>query len=162
MEEIWVNIIGFKLYQVSNLGRVKSLRNNKILSQTIIFGYHLVRLTENSISKQHRVHRLVAEAFIPNPEFKETVNHEDGNKSNNNVNNLRWATQLENNVHAYQNGLNKGAIKKCFQYSLQFDLLRCFSSVKEAERLIGVSGVAQACHKHISTAGGYYWRHIEI
>ena len=123
MEEVWRDIKQYEgLYQVSNLGRVKSLerivtsRNQhktfertikeRILSPGIDSrGYHMVSLNQGGDSDSRLVHILVAEAFVPNPQNKYSVNHEDGNKLNNNVNNLTRATRSEQQLHAYKFGL---------------------------------------------------------
>lgn len=119
IKEEWKDIKNYEgLYQVSNLGNVKSLERNKsngkglvkidekILTQNITnWGYCKVALYKNGARKYYKVHRLVAEAFIPNPNNKEQINHIDGNKLNNNVNNLEWNTRIENMNHARINGL---------------------------------------------------------
>ena len=102
MDEIWKDIPEYEgLYQVSNLGRVKSLPKynqyiEKIMKFTTRSGYHNLILRKNGERKSKQVHRLVAEAFIPKTEGKDIVNHKDFNRKNNNVNNLEWVTQKEN------------------------------------------------------------------
>lgn len=117
--EIWKDIIGYEgLYQISNLGNVLSLekyidnkkgaiqyRPPKILKQyKNKFGYMRVYLTKNSIKKMYAVHRLVAIAFIDNPENKPCVNHIDNNRENNHLDNLEWCTYKENNNWAKKQG----------------------------------------------------------
>ena len=117
--EIWKDITGYEgIYQVSNFGRIKSLGRflkrgeSKIFVDEFIMsggstpiGYKTVNLTKNKVRKAFSVHRLVAEAFIPNPEGKPEVNHIDGDKLNNNYANLEWCTRRENLQHAYDTGL---------------------------------------------------------
>lgn len=103
-EEIWKDITGYEgLYQVSNLGRVKSLYDGGhkcfrylILKPSINNGYLYVKLTVNGKCKSKAIHRLVAEAFIPNPDNLEQINHIDENKQNNNIENLEWCTRSYN------------------------------------------------------------------
>lgn len=108
MYEIWKDIKGYEgLYQVSNFGRVKSLKystEGKILKgRHTGKGYLSVALFRNSVRKSTCIHRLVAQAFIPNPENKPEVNHIDENKLNNNVSNLEWVTPKENSNHGTRN-----------------------------------------------------------
>ena len=119
-DEVWKDIEGYEgLYQVSNFGNIKSLpriRHNgkgtyiqkeKLLKQTFTStGYKKVELCKDGKRKGFKVHRLVAIAFIPNPDNKPEVNHIDGNKINNNIDNLEWVTSSENTIHAYETGLN--------------------------------------------------------
>ena len=108
--EIWKDIAGYEGdYQVSNLGRVKSLyKGERILKpKRHTGGYLQTALYRNSKADYRFIHRLVAEAFISNPENKPTVNHLDGDKTNNRTDNLEWSTQHENNQHAVTTGLVK-------------------------------------------------------
>ena len=105
--EIWKDVAGFDgFYQISNMGRVKSVNGIRSLSYTRD-GYAKVRLLHDGKDKTYKVHRLVAEAFIPNTDNKETVNHKDGDKTNNKVENLEWADRSEQMLHAYILGLKK-------------------------------------------------------
>ena len=101
--EIWKDIVGYEgIYEVSNLGRVKRIKggqNRIMLNSKFKSGYLRTCLTFNSIEKTFRIHRLVATAFIPNPENKPFINHIDNNISNNNVSNLEWCTSQENRNH---------------------------------------------------------------
>lgn len=108
MEE-WKDIKGYEgLYQVSNQGRIRSFWHRRkgvdCLVQTSVYGYKYVTLHKEK-QRTFRVHRLVAEAFIPNPEGKPQVNHINGDKGDNRVTNLEWCTGSENMIHAYRNGL---------------------------------------------------------
>lgn len=123
IEEQWKDIVGYEgLYQISNFGRVKSICRlvntkskgketkrhiyEKILKNCINgCGYEYVCLSKKGKTKKHRIHRLVGEYFIPNPFNKPQLNHIDGNKLNNNINNLEWCNNSENMQHAVKMGL---------------------------------------------------------
>ena len=121
MEEVWKDIKGYEgMYQVSNLGRVRSLnriitnKNKKyeikgkiISNSTSKLGYKKVTLQSNGERKTFQVHRLVAQTFINNPNDKPQVNHIDGDKANNQVHNLEWVTSSENITHAFAIGLKQ-------------------------------------------------------
>lgn len=110
--EIWKPIPDYDGYQVSNFGRVKSFKQGKIIilkPALAIVGYLFVGLFKKKKKKKIRIHQLVACAFIPNPENKPEVNHRDGNKFNNCVDNLEWVTSSENQRHAVATGLTKNA-----------------------------------------------------
>lgn len=107
MEE-WKVIEGFEDYEVSTEGRVWSSKSNKVLKTWVSnCNYELIGLSYNGKTKHKTVHRIVAEAFIPNPYGKKQVNHKDGNKVNNKVTNLEWNTQSENMKHANTKGLTR-------------------------------------------------------
>ena len=104
--EIWMPINGYEgLYEVSNFGRIKSLRKNIILSLNNNGEYSRVNLSKDTKQKNKLVHILVAEAFISNPENKKFINHKKGNKKDNRATELEWMTQVENNKHSYDTGL---------------------------------------------------------
>lgn len=117
--EVWRPVEGFECeYEVSNLGRVRTLNffrvtkegkqypvKSRLLKQYEHNGYLHVNLPKNGRYKRFRVHRLVAAAFLPNTYNKPAVNHIDGNKQNNDVNNLEWCTLSENTRHAFAHGL---------------------------------------------------------
>lgn len=110
MTEKWKDVDGYDgLYKVSTLGRVKGKYRIKS-QQDNGKGYLMVRLNKNGESRWHLVHRLVAKAFIENPQNKPTVNHIDGNRKNNKFNNLEWATYSENNLHSYRYNGRKSAL----------------------------------------------------
>lgn len=111
MEELWKDVIGFEaLFSVSNMGNVFSKRTNKLLKLCVSDrGYYKVATKIGGRAGKNycfRVHRLVATAFLDNPEDKPSVNHKDGNKLNNRCSNLEWSTVSENMTHAYANGLH--------------------------------------------------------
>jgi hypothetical protein len=120
-KEIWKDIDGYEyMYQVSNLGNIRSLdryletsngkcvfkRGQLIKKCNHTGGYHLVMLHNNGITKNKFVHRLVAESFLDNKSGKRCVNHLNGNKKDNRVSNLEWVSHKENSIHAFKNDLN--------------------------------------------------------
>jgi hypothetical protein len=110
MQEEWKDIEGFEgTYQISDNGRVRSFCGGKphIMKQKTHKGYALVGLSKNGKQYLKQVHRLVALAFIDNPENKREVNHKDADKTNNTALNLEWVTPMENTIHAMQLGLRK-------------------------------------------------------
>ncbi|MBR3645557.1 MAG: NUMOD4 motif-containing HNH endonuclease [Lachnospiraceae bacterium] len=107
MEEIWKAVVGFEgLYEVSNLGKVRSLHwygGDKIVERALVDrpdGYKSICLSKNGKSKIHLIHRLVAEAFLPKIEGKDFVNHKDENRSNNRVENLEWCNKSYNQLYS--------------------------------------------------------------
>lgn len=142
MNEIWRPIKGYDGdYLVSNLGKVKSLKykNPKILKpRKNSSGYYAVVLCKNSIKKTLYVHRLVENAFIPNPENKPEVNHLNGDKSNNQVTNLDWVTHKQNVQHGWQTGLmenTRKATKHAWQTGLMENTRKSVSIAIESRKI---------------------------
>ena len=104
-KEVWMPINDYDNYEISSLGNVRNSNTYRILKLTNKGGYIFTGLSKNSIIKSYSVHRLVALAFIDNPENKPQVNHKDKNRSNNNVSNLEWSTASENNIHRSINAI---------------------------------------------------------
>lgn len=163
--EIWriVKNTNNKIF-VSNKGRIKSvLRDERILKPQINSkGYERIRITIDRVKKSFKVHRLVAEAFIPNPDNLPQVNHIDGNKRNNVVENLEWVTNKANAHHAIKNGLWKSVYigaarenesrKKPIIGIAPCGLRKEFNSVAEAERFMNsrhISDVLNGKRKHV-------------
>lgn len=190
MEEVWKTIIGYEeLYEVSNMGRVKSLsrtkkqgtgnyyRKEKILKSELNHkGYPVVSLYKKEIKKTKSIHRLVAKAFIPNPNNLPQVNHIDGNKKNNCVENLEWVTASENVKHAFENGLHKGGnygkfggkhnrAKKINQYDSNGNFIKTWDSIIDITRNLNIlsQNISKCCKKQYGrkTTGGYIWRYAD-
>ncbi len=179
MEEIWKDIKGYEgLYQVSNLGRIKSLSreckhslggNRKVTERIIKLtkdkdGYYKVMLHKNTENKTFRVHRLVAQAFINNPTNAEIVNHKDENPSNNRVDNLEWCNKKYNNTYGTKIKRQSKKIKReVYQYDLQGNFINKYNSVKEAGTSLGVNraNIANCCRGLTKTAYGFIWRYTK-
>lgn len=188
--EIWKSIKDFKgLYEISNLGRVRSLDRttettminskiqhkrfykSQIISQhTAKNGYLQVVIFKQCDKKTYNkmIHRLVAEAFISNPENKQTINHKNSNKLDNRLYNLEWNTMQENNIHAINNDLRNIKKVKCIELQLIF-----ISSFKAAEFINNkiyankkrvewiAKGIRRVARKKQYTAYGYRWKYID-
>lgn len=177
--EQWKDIDGYEgIYAVSNLGRVKSLDRivvyidgrqhtykEKILVQAIskVNGAYYVHLYKNQSRKNMIVHRLVAKAFILNPENKAEVNHIDGNRSNNTVENLEWSTKIENMHHAFRTGLinNTGTNHGVNVYSDE-KILHVKELLQEGKltqkQIAEVTGVKKGTVEQV--AQGKTWKHL--
>ena len=159
--ERWVKIEGYEeFYEISTKGRVKSLRQNKVMMPGLgSRGYMLINLRKDGNHTPYDIHRLVAKAFILNPEGKKTVNHIDACKTNNSIENLEWMTQKENSMHASYLGLFKPHRKNVSQKSLHGEIIEVFKSMLEAQKNTGVdqASITKCCQGKRRTAGGYLW-----
>lgn len=161
----WKSIKGFEeLYKVSNLGNVKNAKTNKnskpVKNKT---GYMRVNLSKNGIKKNFHIHRLVAEAFIPNPENKPQVNHKDENLENNCVDNLEWCDSKYNTNYGERNKKIANKLsKKINQFSLVGEYLKTWNSSMEIERTLGInqSNICLCCNGKRVSAGGYKWNYL--
>ena len=192
MEE-WKDIKNYEgLYQVSNLGNVKSLdtminckgannidehlRKGRILKKNIATtGYYSINLSKNGKIKYVRVHRLVAEAFIPNPNNLPCINHKDGNKLNNEISNLEWCSYSYNNSEAYRIGLKQNKYKGKYgkdaqfskpllQFSMNGELIREWENANQVKRELGfcAENIRSVCNGRRKQANGYKWKYKEV
>lgn len=186
MNEIWKQVEGFEdLYQISNLGRLKSLRKNGKKADSVVkpilnpkTKYYTCLLWRNSKRIGRYYHRLVAQHFIPNPLNLPEVNHIDGNKANNTVSNLQWATKQQNRQHAIKLGLWKhtdshkkamgdfnraNKIKKVYQYDKEGNYITEYDSVQLAAIAISgsASNISNCClnKSHSKSVKGFIFKY---
>lgn len=134
MEE-WRPIQNFPNYDVSNLGNIKNITTHKMLKPCVKSGYYHVSLVNNENKQNFKVHRLVALAFIENPENKSDVNHKDKNKLNNNLSNLEWMTRRENNIHRCE-----GLKITCNKNKVVYRIDNCSNEIVEKYNSIELAG----------------------
>jgi hypothetical protein len=162
--EEWREIIfdnNYSGYFISSLGRIKNKKNIIMENYKIHHsGYIYTRINYN----KYAIHRLVAMMFIPNLENKPFVNHIDGNKTNNKLDNLNWVTCYENNIHNHNMGFVKYYTKKIGQYKLNGELIKEFNSIKEASNIlnIGNTNILGALKNRQNTAGGFIWKYLDL
>ena len=149
-------------YKVNKNGQVLSIGKNKILSPKVSHDDYLrIQLWRDGKCEYVAIHILVAETFLDKPDYAEVVNHKDGNKQNNIVDNLEWVTQSENIKHAFRTGLSHRQIngklsKKIDQYDLQGNYIKTWESTMEIERQLKIchGGISKACKHKYSTKNG--------
>ena len=189
IKEIWKDIPEYEgLYQASSLGNIRSIdriiydknlkrsRNfkGKILKQNIRNdGYLFVNLSKNGINKVVKIHRIIAKTFIKNSNNYKCINHINGNKQDNNINNLEWCTYSHNIKEAYKLGLKKpisikGGKNKCSkivnQYDLDNNFIKKWYCIKDASKKLKIkdSNISLCCKGKRNKAGGYIWKYEEI
>lgn len=191
MEEVWKDIVGYEdKYQISNLGRIKSLKDThgnykeRMLNPTPnLKGYLGQCISKNGIRKRVTIHRLVAETFIPNPLNLPEVNHKDEDKSNNSVSNLEWCTKKyninygtgikrrsnkikgikpsKNTIQAVKESLSK----KVYQYTKEGKFIKRWDSTMEAERSgkgYNNTGISKCCIGKLKTYKGFRWSYNKL
>lgn len=173
MKEVWKDIKGYEgLYQVSNLGRVKSLNFHRTGKEQILKsdcqrrGYFYVTLYNNKRGIKKSIHRLVAEAFIPNPHNKPSVDHINTDRTDNRVENLRWATYLENNTNPLtlnkHSGKNSPVAKPIIQFNSNGQFLKKWDFAAKVQHELNIcrSTICNCCKGKVKTAGGYKWKYV--
>lgn len=180
MEEIWKPVVGFEgLYEVSNYGNVRSLSHRqsfefrdtirtrtikgKMLKPAIVDGYHRVQLFKDGVGYNKPVHRLVAIAFIENPNEYPMINHRDENRTNNRVDNLEWCTSKYNANYGNASAKKSAARSKPCMAIYPNGTIRAFESTLEAGKALGVaqSHISQACSGKRHTSAGAKWMYID-
>ena len=174
MEEIWKTIKGFENYKVSNTGKVYSLAKNEVMKPWIInSGYQVISLFDRGVRKHMLVHRLVALNFIDNPLNKPQVNHIDGDKLNNNVDNLEWTTASENinhnkvlgrlDTHTAREVLNKVQTKAVNQLDIETGkVIATYNTIREACKETGYQDakITLVCQGKRNSHNGYRWEYV--
>lgn len=165
-------------YQVSNLGRIKSLERKKyskwkwiqivkgrfLIKNLSASWYYKYTLCIDWVNKQITIHRLVAEIFIPNPENKPCINHKDWNKLNNSIENLEWCTYIENSLHSIYILNNNEMLfdkKPVKQYDLEWNLLKNYYCIWEAKRQTKIDdgSICKCCKNERYSAWGFIWKY---
>jgi len=183
MEEEWKDVVGYEgLYLVSNLGRVCSLdkyakvcggsyrlvKGKDIAINKYSNGYSLVMLGKNKTYSSKLVHRLVAQAFIPNPDNLPQVNHKDENIENNCVDNLEWCTSKYNANYGTRNyrcrEKHRHQFKPVYQISIDTgEVIKTWDCMSDAGKAVGISPdtISRVCKGKLKTGGGYYWKFVK-
>lgn len=163
--EEWKVIGNDTNYEVSNYGQVRNKNTNKILKPTLVGGYLSIGLRINNKTITSFIHRLVAIRFLVCPDETFIVNHKDGIKTNNNVENLEWISQSENGKHAYRLNLHKPIRYGVSQYTLDDIFIREYDSSIDVEKETGISSkyISSVCRRFRGrkTAGGYIWKYTD-
>lgn len=177
-KEVWKTVIGHEGYEISNYGRLRSKERKvvykdgrvgvfkgKIMKPMLTHkGYYKYHLSSNGYRTSKQAHRLVAEMFIPNPENKPQVNHKDGDKLNNYVDNLEWVTNEENHQHKLENNLypTTHIPKQVGKFDLEGKLLETFPSIYAAAKSVEARQweVSRCVNGQRKTFKGFVWKFV--
>lgn len=161
--EIWKVFPLSTNYFVSTKGRIKNATTEKILKGSMTNGYWNAHIMNNKISENYGVHRMVALTFLPQIDGKLLVNHKNGIKTDNNLNNLEWVSGTENNIHAFETGLFKPKTRKVGQYDLNGNLIKEWDSILSASKALNVgdSSICAVCKGKRKTLKGCVWKYLD-
>lgn len=171
MEE-WRDVVGYEgIYQISNLGRIKSIRCRGHIREKILKpyvdgkGYLFITLCKDGKRKECRIHNLVATMFIQKPSNAQCVNHKNGNKKDNCVNNLEWCTFQQNIIHSRtQLGNIPNPPKKVIQKNLDGEILKIWDSGLEVQKYLGIwqPSLSRVCRNGGGILNGFFWSYFEM
>lgn len=174
MKETWKDIKDYKgLYKVSSCSRILGIKYNRILKQRLKRGYSNICLCKNGIKREYRVHRILAIAFISNPDNKPYINHKNGIRDDNRLENIEWCTNSENQLHSYQKlgrvhprpTLGKTGVlcknsKSLYQLDLNGMLIKIWGSTADVTRELGFNNISLACTRGV-IRHGYKWEYFK-
>lgn len=165
MEE-WRDVSGYEgIYEVSNYGSVRHSRTGTQMRGNLnSYGYRVVKLTKDHIGKDFKVHQLVAAAFIPNDFGARSINHKDGRRDNNRVENLEWCTPSQNARHAIDVLGVTTIARPVMQLSTDGELIAIWANANKASATLGINHmmISACCRGTASTAGDFVWRYAKL
>lgn len=159
--ESWIK---FQNYFVSSKGRVRHAKKNNLLKPSLTCGYYKIRLSNNGMAQDYMIHKLVYQLFKDDYNEEKTIDHIDGNKLNNDINNLRQITNSENTLYSLYEQKTNSSAKEVAQYDLNNNLLRTFRSTREAARELGLdaSTISKVCRGQNKTHGGFIFKYTSL
>jgi hypothetical protein len=160
--EVWGIIKNYPNYEVSTKGNIRNIKTLNILKSSLRNGYPSVSLSKEGKAKTVNIHRIVASVFLGEKDL--IINHKDGDKTNNSLENLEWVSYKDNAIHALENKLTKTHPNKVGQYTLKDqELIKEYSSIIEASKETGISDkhIGSVCRGNRKSTGGYVWKYID-
>lgn len=168
INEIWKDIPNYEgLYQISNIGNIKTLnykktKKEKILKQRLDkYGYKYIKLSKNGKQTYYLIHRLVAQVFVLNPNNLPQINHKDENRTNNVYSNLEWCNCIYNNNYGNRNKkIQKALSKRIKQLDKNGNVIKIWNNSIEASKELNINSgnIRSCCRNELKTAGGYIWK----